>query len=81
MIQIDNWVVIKQIKKNRKDNLFYRVFPIINTDISEEDHKDLLSKKWILKYMFNFKFEVDLIEQNKIYQNKLCIPMPQSEKY
>lgn len=81
MIQFDNWEIIKEIKNNNHNNIFFRVNPIIKPDLSEDEQKELTSKKWILKYAIDYKIEVLLIEQNKIYQNKLCVPMPQIASY
>lgn len=81
MMQFDNWEIIKEIKNNNHNNIFFRVNPIIKPDLSEDEQKELTSKKWILKYAIDYKIEVLLIEQNKIYQNKLCVPMPQIASY
>lgn len=79
MDNIENWLVIDKLK-DKKFNMFFNVSPII-TSLSKEEFEEITEKEWILKYMRNFKDEVEIIKNNKLYENKLFIPMPTVESY
>lgn len=89
MLNIENWNIINIIK-DKSCNKLLEVTPVINylsedeeliTELEKNKFDVLSEKKWVVKYMKNFKEEVELIEQYKLYENKLFIPMPNIEKF
>ena len=73
---------IKDILKNNNSHILYYVSPIISNDTTKEEFTDLTNVKWIMKYSsYDYTNEINIINEMKLYENKLCVRMPISERY
>ena len=78
---IGKWKII-DILKNNNGHVIYYVSPIIDKNTTKQEFTDLIDTKWIMKYsLHDYSNEINIINEMKLYENKLCIKMPISERY